>query len=142
MINGAINSNAYNVVLALHLFAVILGTGAAFTAPIVKTKLGNSNGISGVVTESFALIMSPALLLSGIFGGALVGMSDNVYDFGQMWLTLAGIFWLIAVASVAILYQPAFLTLPDTEKYKPLLSPALHISLAVMLVVMVWKPGL
>ena len=85
--------------------------------------------------------MSPALLLGGVFGGALVGMSDDVYDFGQTWLAIGGGLWLLAVGSAVLAFPPSFITLPDLTGKRALLYGTLHISLAVMLILMVWKPG-
>ena len=142
MITAAINDNGYNVVLLLHLLSVIIGTGAAVLAPaLVSREQKNSETGSNSTSVLLATVMSPSLLLGGVFGGALVGMSGNVYDFSQLWLTFAGIFWLTSLGAATILYKPPFLTLPDLKKYHPLLGGILHLSLAVMLVVMVWKPG-
>tara|TARA_B100000686_G_scaffold353449_1_gene459133 strand:- start:1609 stop:2040 length:432 start_codon:yes stop_codon:yes gene_type:complete len=142
MVVAAVNDNGYNVVFLLHLLSVIVGTGAAFLAPALLSRAQRDSKLSSNSTSALiATVMSPSLLLGGVFGGALVGMSDNVYDFSQMWLTFAGIFWLTSLGAATILYKPPFLTLPDLKKYHPLLGGVLHLSLAIMLVVMVWKPG-
>ncbi|HJM28370.1 MAG: hypothetical protein QF596_02125 [Acidimicrobiales bacterium] len=138
---AALNTGSYNVVLLLHLLSVILGTGTAFFAQVLTAKYKKSSETPQIAIQALGMVMSPSLLLSGVFGGALVGMSGNVYDFGQLWLVLAGIFWLTAVAASALLYNPSFLTLPDVRKHEPMLSGLLHLSLVVMLVAMVWKPG-
>ncbi|MBG01063.1 MAG: hypothetical protein CL470_02190 [Acidimicrobiaceae bacterium] len=142
MVVAAVNDNGDNVVFLLHLLSVIVGTGAAFLAPALLSRAQRDSKLSSNSTSALiATVMSPSLLLGGVFGGALVGMSDNVYDFSQMWLTFAGIFWLTSLGAATILYKPPFLTLPDLKKYHPLLGGVLHLSLAIMLVVMVWKPG-
>ena len=138
---AAINSDTYNLVLFLHLFSVILGTGSAFFAQVVTSKYKKSSDDPQVTLTTLGTLMAPSLLLSGVFGGALVGMSGDVYDFSQLWLTFAGIFWLTSLAAATILYKPPFLTLPDLQKYHPFLTAVLHLSLTVMLIVMVWKPG-
>tara|TARA_Y100000746_G_scaffold169983_1_gene147278 strand:- start:350 stop:781 length:432 start_codon:yes stop_codon:yes gene_type:complete len=142
MVTAAVNDNAYNIVLLLHLLSVIVGTGAAFLAPALlsreqkESKLGPSP-----MSSLLGTVMSPALLLGGVFGGALVGMSDDVYDFGQTWLAIGGGLWLLAVGSAALAFPPSFITLPDVTGKRALLYGTLHISLAVMLILMVWKPG-
>jgi|TARA_B100001996_G_scaffold291988_1_gene232181 hypothetical protein len=138
---AAINSGSYNFVLFLHLLSVILGTGSAFLAQVITSKYKKSTDNPQITLTALGTVMSPSLLLSGVFGGALVGMSDDVYDFSQLWLTLAGILWLTCIAAAALLYKPPFLTLPDVGKHEAKLSAILHLSLVVMLAVMVWKPG-
>ncbi len=138
---AAINSDGYNVVLLLHLISVIVGTGSAFFMQILVLTERKSIDRCQLPDRTLGLVIAPSLLFGGVFGGALVGMSDNVYDFSQMWLTFAGIFWLTSLGAATILYKPPFLTLPDLQKYHPLLTGILHLSLAIMLVVMVWKPG-
>lgn len=142
MVIAAVNDNGYNIVLLLHLLSVIVGTGAAFLAPAILSREQKESKLSPSSTSSLlATVMSPALLLGGVFGGALVGLSDDVYDFGQTWLAIGGGLWLLAVASAALAFPPSFITLPDVTGKRALLSATLHISLAIMLVLMVWKPG-
>ena len=38
MVTAAVNDNAYNIVLLLHLLSVIVGTGAAFLAPALLSR--------------------------------------------------------------------------------------------------------
>ena len=117
-------------------------TGAAFLAPALLSRAQRDSKLSSNSTSALiATVMSPSLLLGGVFGGALVGLSDDVYDFGQTWLAIGGGLWLLAVASAALAFPPSFISLPDVTGKRALLSATLHISLAVMLVLMVWKPG-
>ena len=138
---AAINNHPYNIVLLLHLFSVILGTGAAFLVPALQVKYKKLGQSPEVALQSFADIMSPSLLLGGVFGGALVGMSDDVYDFGQTWLAIGGALWILAVISAGLVFPPSFVNLPDLSIKKSILSGILHLALAGMLVLMVWKPG-
>ena len=68
-------------------------------------------------------------------------MSDDVYDFAQTWLAIAGPVWLIATACAALAYPPAWSPLPDMSDRKPMLTGVMHLCLAVMLVVMTFKWG-
>ena len=139
MVTAAVNDNAYNIVLLLHLLSVIVGTGAAFLAPALLSREQKVSKLgSSPMSSLLGNVMSPALLLGGVFGGALVGMSDDVYDFGQTWLAIGGGLWLLAVGSAALAFPPSFITLPDVTGKRALLYGVLHISLAVMLILMVW----
>lgn len=137
---AAINSGGYNIVLLFHLFTVIIGTGSAFMIQFINAKdseiLANNSS-----QRIIGFLIAPSLFLGGVFGGALVGLSDDVYDFSQLWLTIAGVVWLTACGAATLLFKPPFLTFPDPLRYHRPLTAVLHLSLVIMLIVMVWKPG-
>ncbi|MGI9622937.1 MAG: hypothetical protein ACR2PK_08890 [Acidimicrobiales bacterium] len=141
MVLAAINDGPYDVVYFLHIISIIIGTGAAFLLPIAATRSAKAGQDVSAIDDITGAVLSPALLLAGVFGGALVGMSDDVYDFGQTWLAFGGLVWLIGVAAAAFAYPPSYLKLPDMSDKKPMLSGVLHLSLVVMLILMTWKPG-
>lgn len=141
MLIAALGDTPYNIVYLLHIVSVIVGTGAAFALPALSATTRRAGGDTDAIDEALGTLMAPSLLAAGVFGGALVGLSDNVYDFSQAWLSIAGLVWLIAVAAAALAYPPSFVNLPDMSERKPMLTGVLHLSLAVMLVVMTWKWG-
>lgn len=141
MILAAINDGPYDLVYLLHIISVIIGTGAAFLLPMAATRSAKAGQHTGAIDEITNAVLAPSLLLAGVFGGALVGMSDDFYDFGQGWLAFGGIVWLVGLAAAAFAYPPSYLKLPDVSDKKAMLSGILHLSLAVMLVLMTWKPG-
>ena len=86
--------------------------------------------------------MFPMFLVAGIAGGALVGLSDDVYDFQQSWLSVGGAVWMLVLVLTAAVYPPSWLRLFTVgENRKQMLGGILHLSLAVMLVLMTWKFG-
>lgn len=141
MVFAGVGDGAYNVVYLLHIIAVVLGTGAAFLAPVLAVKARQEHAPSDWADRALGNVMAPSLLAAGVFGGALVGFSDDVYDFGQAWLSIGGLIWIIATAAAALAYPPTFVGLPDMRDRKPMLNGILHLSLAVMLVLMTWKFG-
>lgn len=141
MITAAINDNSYNIVLLLHLISIILGTGAVFVTPVLIAKERQKLISPAICEQVMGQLISPSLLLGGVFGGALVGMSNDVYDFGQTWLAIGGALWMIAVLCAVLVFPPTFVNLPDFTIKKSILSGILHLALAGMLVLMVWKPG-
>lgn len=141
---AAIWDTPYNIVYVVHLLSVIIGTGVAFTAPVMAVKARRDSGRSTqeVIDEAAASLMFPAFIIAGMAGGALVGMSEDVYDFSQTWLAIAGALWLLILALAALVYPPRWLSLVTvSEERKRALGGLLHLSLAVMLVVMTWKFG-
>lgn len=141
MILAAVNDTPYDIVYLLHIISVILGTGAAFFVPIVAVRMRKAGQDSRVLDEAAASVLAPSLLAAGVFGGALVGMSDDVYDFGQTWLAIGGVVWLVAVAAAAIAFRPSWSPLPEMPDKQAMFSGILHLSLAVMLVLMTFKWG-
>jgi len=141
---GAIGDTPYNIVYAVHLFSVILGTGMAFAAPVMaaKARRESGRGVQEFVDDAASGIIFPALLVAGCAGGALVGLSADAYDFQQTWLSIGGAVWVAALAFSALAYPPRWLRLFNlTEERRRLFGGLLHLSLAVMLVLMTWKFG-
>lgn len=142
---AAIWDTPYNIVYLVHIVSVILGVGMAFIAPIMAVRARRSSGqaLQQLVNETAATLMLPMFLVAGVAGGAMVGMSQDVYDFAQTWLAIAGVLWIVILGLTAAIYPPTWLRLFNIgEDRKAMLGGILHLSLAVMLVVMTWKFGL
>lgn len=139
----------YNIVYLVHMFSVILGVGMAFVAPMVAVSARRSSGhaLQEIVNETASKIMLPMFLVAGIAGGAMVGMSgqgagEKVYNFQQSWLSIGGAIWIVVLVLTAAVYPPSWLRLFNIgEDRKAMLGGMLHLSLAVMLVLMTWKYG-
>ena len=99
---AAINSDGYNVVLLFHLLTVIIGTGSAFLVQFINAKDSDILETASV-QRIVGFLIAPSLFLGSVFGGALVGLSDDVYDFSQLWLTIAGVLWITACGSATLL---------------------------------------
>lgn len=141
---AAIWDTPYNIVYLVHIVSVILGVGMAFIAPMmaVRARRASGHAMREIVNDTAASIMFPMFLVSGIAGGAMVGMSQDVYDFGQTWLAIAGALWLVILGLTAAIYPPKWLRLFNIgDDRKAMLGGILHLSLAVMLIVMTWKFG-
>ena len=95
-----------------------------------------------LVDETASALIFPMLLVAGMAGGALVGMSDDFWDFSQTWLAIGGAVWMLILVLVLAVYPPRWLSLFNlAEERKRMLGGMLHLALAVMLVLMVWKFG-
>ena len=144
MIIGAIGDTPYNIVYAIHLFSVMLGTGMAFLAPYmaVKARRESGRGVQEFVDDAAAAIIFPSLLVAGCAGGALVGFSADAYDFQQTWLSVGGAIWMATLVFSVLAYPPRWLRLFNlTEERRRFVGGLLHVSLAIMLVLMTWKFG-
>ena len=141
---AAVGDTPYNIIRLVHLASVIIGTGLVFTAPIIAVQARRDAGkpTQDLVDEAAAKLIFPSMLVAGIAGGALVGLSDDFWDFGQAWLSIGGAVWMVVLVLVLAVYPPTYLRVFNvTEERKRMLGGMLHLSLAVMLVLMVWKFG-
>ncbi|MEQ8717300.1 MAG: DUF2269 family protein [Acidimicrobiales bacterium] len=166
MILAATTDTGYKIVLVLHHLSVIIGAGAMFALPVVvvlmrKARDQSRADILAMVGATMKAVVAPALLLAGVFGGALVGFSDDLYDFSQTWLAIAGPLWIVLVALVWFVVAPAQLAVArltrelatgDRDAIEGriaaissrigMASGVTHLGLIVMLYLMAFRPGL
>ncbi len=141
---AALWDTPYNILYVVHIVSVILGVGMAFIAPMIAVRARRASGhaLQEIVNETAAQIMFPMFMVAGIAGGAMVGLSDDVYDFSQTWLGIGGAIWLVILVLTAAIYPPSWLRLFNIgEDRKAMLGGILHLSLAAMLILMTWKYG-
>ena len=146
---AVIGDTPYNILYLVHIFSVILGVGMAFIAPMmaVQGRRASGQALAELVNETASKIMFPMFLVAGIAGGAMVGLSgadnaESTYNFQQTWLSVGGAIWILVLALTAAVYPPSWLRLFNIgDDRKQMLGGILHLSLAVMLVLMTWKFG-
>jgi hypothetical protein len=141
---AAVGDTPYNIVYLVHIFSVILGVGMAFIAPMMAVRARRSSGqaMQEVVNEVASKIMFPMFFVAGMAGGALAAMSADFYDFADPWLSIGGTIWFIVLGLTAAVYPPSWLRLFNIgEDRKAMLGGLLHLSLAVLLVLMTFKFG-
>lgn len=141
---AAIGDTPYNIVLLVHLFSVVLGVGTAFAAPVMAVQSRREGGQlaqqSATITAN--TLIFPMLFVAGMAGGALVGMSQKVWEFSQLWLAIAGPLWMATLALALAAYPPRWLHLFNlSDERKRMAAGLLHLSLAAMMVIMVWRFG-
>ena len=87
----------------------------------------------------------PALVLAGIFGFGLVGMSDKVVEFSEPWISAAMLVWFLMMGILFGMMLPAEKKAATgdegAEKIISMSGGILHLLLAVMLFLMVFQPG-
>ena len=146
-----VNTFGYKLMLFLHILSVIVAFAPAFVWPFASVKLKKEGkpvgpAIGALAAGNTAKIHGPALVLVGIFGFGLVGMSDDVFSFSQSWVMAAGTLWFIMLGVIFGLMLPAEKkSAAGDESADKLVSMAggiMHLLLFVMLFLMIWKPGL
>ncbi|MGI9603458.1 MAG: hypothetical protein ACR2QE_16355, partial [Acidimicrobiales bacterium] len=100
MITAAIDDTPYNIVLLLHILTAFAAFAPAFVHPLLGEQTKAFNGETRSLFMSFVVrngrrIYSPALILTGLLGFALQGMSDSAIEFSDGWIVAAILIWVV-----------------------------------------------
>jgi len=96
---AAYRETGYNVMLFLHILTALVAFAPAFVHPLLASQTKaldatNRGKVIGMIAGNGRRIYAPALILTGLFGFAMQGMSDGVIEFGQTWFWLAIVIWI------------------------------------------------
>jgi uncharacterized membrane protein len=151
MLLAAYRDTGYNVVLFIHIFAVIVAFAPGFVWPFVSVKLKKQGkpvgpAIGDLAAGGTAKVYGPALVIAGIFGYGLVGMSEKYIKFSEPWVSAAMLLWFIMLGIIFGLMLPAEKKAASgdegAEKIISMAGGIMHLLLAVMLYLMIFKPGM
>ena len=136
---AAYRGTGYEVVLFLHVLTAFVAFAPAFVHPLLGNQVkslesGAKRSVLGMIAGNGRRIYAPALILTGLFGFALQGMSDGVIEFGQTWFWLAIVVWLAMNGVLHAVLLPAERVTAG--------GAVLTVLLLVMLYLMVFQPGL
>ncbi len=166
---AAYGSDAYKIVLVLHILCAIVGFGAVFLNGIYGQQAKTRRGPEGLAVSQANFLVSSigeyfiyAVFLLGI---VLVLIGDNLFDFGQTWIWLAMLLFLSSLAVSHLMLRPRVKRMqalmeevivgpppaggppPQVAEMEQLgkqigmIAPALQVVLVVILFLMVFKPG-
>jgi hypothetical protein len=143
MLFAAYGDTGFKVVLLLHILAVVVAFGPLFFIPLLaRTTHGDTGQSTLLYLQRFA---TPAVVLAGFFGMAMVGMSDPVYKFSQAWVSIAFAIWIIQVALFVFGMLPSQRKAAAGDavaaKRLPMFTGIIHLTFLVMLYLMIWRPG-
>lgn len=147
------NGFGYRLLFLLHILAIVVAFAPGFVQPVMAARLrrkGKSGELGGAMSSQFAesskLVHGPALVLAGLFGIGLVGMSDKLWKFSQTWVSIALVLWFIMIGVFFGLLIPAERKAgrneSGAEERISMFMGMLHILLLLMLIDMIWKPGI
>ena len=153
-----VDTFGYKLMLLLHILAVIVAFAPGFVWPVVSVRLkkrGEAPGpvIGAMAAGNTATVHGPALVLVGLFGFGLVGMSkpdfpgaEAIWEFSQTWVSMAMVIWFAMIGILSGLLLPAEKAAgagdADADKKISMFGGFLHILLLLMLIDMIWKPFL
>jgi hypothetical protein len=134
----------YKLVFLLHIASIVV----AF-APVVVGLLPGDGAATTTLRAAGRTIYAPALILAGLFGIVLIVLSDEVWEFSDLWITLAFLVWIAMNGVFHALILPQLTgrgsrggrggssTAVDLERATQILT----VLFVVMLWLMIWKPG-
>jgi uncharacterized membrane protein len=142
----------YKVLFLLHILAALVAFAPAFVWPIARAQARKRGAVvpadlTAQAAVNEAVIHGPAVIATGVFGILMVVMAEgDFYEFSQAWISIAFVVWFAMLGVVYGLLVPSGrkAAAGDTgaEAKLPMYTGFLHILLLIMLVVMIWKPGL
>ena len=148
---AAYRETGYNVMLFLHILTALVAFAPAFVHPLLSNQTKaldatNRGQVLGMIAGNGRRIYAPALILTGLFGFAMQGMSDGVIEFSQTWFWLAIVLWLGMNGILHAMLLPAERAVAGGDdsaaKRVDAGGAILTVLLLVMLYLMVFQPGL
>lgn len=105
MVLGAIDSDAYKIVLILHILTVVVGIGAVMLNGLYGAQAKARKGPEGLaIAEAnfkVSMVAEKVIYLIPLFGIGLVFMSKTdgvqVYDWDQTWIWLSIVLYIVAL---------------------------------------------
>ena len=153
-----VGSFPYNLVLFLHLVTVIVGFGGiVFAGVYVRKALQAGSSAAAISTTSFEVnkMAEYAIYAVPVFGILLIVLSNKAWEFSQGWVSASFLLYFIGVGVAHALIIPTHrklnVVLHDGGTSAPDVAPLVkkltlggainEVLLAVILILMVWKPG-
>ena len=150
MILAAIGDTPYQIMLILHIVTAMAAFAPIFVHPAILSRLGDAGAdvrgpVLQAMTRNGRMIHAPALLINGILGFGLAGLSDKVYSMSQGWLIAAFLVWVAMNGLLHAVVLPAERKLAQGDTAARRRGEAggamLSVLLVVMLYLMIFKPG-
>ena len=156
---------AYGIVLLLHIATVIVGFGPTFVYPVYAAFAKRRPGLEGLAINEVTLEIGRrfdyAIYATPVLGIILVLLSDDAIEFGDPWIGASFLVYFVALGISHGLHQPNLRALvelqrgigpagPSAEvgreleergKRAGMFGGTLHVLLAVLLWLMIFKPG-
>ena len=139
----------YKIVLLIHMVAVLIALAPAVAHPVMyeleKRRDDGDVAALGRRMAAASRIYGVALLIAGIVGIGLISMSDDMIAFGDTWIWLSLILWVVLNGVLHGVMIPAERALgageEGAQKRIESVGPILVVLALVLLYLMVVKPG-
>lgn len=150
MVLAAINDGPYNVVLFLHIALMLVAFAPAFVHPLLGAQIERADSgltptVLGLMNRNGQRVYAPALVLAGLLGFALQGMSDGVHSMGDTWVWSSVLLWIAINGVLHAVLLPAEKAVAQGDlsatRRVELGGVIATVLLLVTLALMVFKPG-
>jgi hypothetical protein len=169
---ATINGGFYKLFLVLHILCAIVGFGAVYLNGVYGAEMKKRRGAEAIAIydANYRVSKIGEYVIYGvfIFGFALVGLSDSVWEFSQTWVWLSIVLFVFgiglshgvllpAVRRMGVLMRemasggpppagaggppPQAAEMENLGKRVGITGAALNVLVVVFLFIMVWKPG-
>ncbi len=151
MVLAAFRDDTYNVVLLIHIIAVIVSFAPAAINPLLGSYLEKNGGDpvvrswAGFTANYTQRIALPGLVVLLVTGVLMIVLSDEVLEFSDTWISLAFLVWfgISGVVSAMILKGEKQVAGGDMKGMQLVAKggPIATVLLLIMLYLMIFKPG-
>lgn len=152
---AAIGDTPYNIMLLLHILTGVVAFAPAFSHPLLASamaKAGDPNraAVFGHWSGYSMKVYGGSLIVCGLLGFGVAGMSDEVFKVSQGWLIAAVIVWIAmngALHGGILPAEKAIVAAGETgddaaEKKLAMAGTLITLLFIGQLYLMVFKPGL
>jgi len=98
---AAVDSTSYQIVLVLHLLAVVIGLGAVTLGAVFAAQVRRNPGPGARLLVETQVRMTKLagwfVLAIPVFGFGLVGLSDHAYSLSQSWVWQSLVVWVLVM---------------------------------------------
>lgn len=158
------DSDAYKVVLVLHLLTAIVGFGGVvvtgYFGAMAAARKGREGAAIGEVVEKGYSFSEWFIYAVPVLGIVLVLLSEDVFTFSQAWVSLSLLLYVVAIGLYHGLHRPTVRRItailretaggsqaqaPELDKLgrkAGMVGGVLNLLTVAIVVVMVFKPGL
>ncbi len=150
MILAAVGDTSYNIMLVLHILSVVGAMAPALAHPVMNSQMkslesGPRNAMYGFMARNSQRVYGTALILAGVFGFGLVGMSSDFYSLSDGWVLASIVLWIAWVGLIHAVLVPAERALAggdSSAESKVVMAGTLTSIVAVVVIIlMIFKPG-
>lgn len=151
MILAAYRDTGYNIILLVHIVAIVVAFAPAAINPLLERHFVRNGGDAvlqnwaGFARDYTKKISLGAIVLLLVTGVMMILLSDEVIEFSDLWISLSFVGW-FAIAGVvsALILKGERLVASGDMKGRELIAkggPIATLLLLVMLYLMIFKPG-
>ncbi|HEV2810225.1 MAG TPA: DUF2269 family protein [Acidimicrobiales bacterium] len=156
-----VDTDFYNLVLVLHILAVIIGFGGVFIAGFYGREALDRPGREGLAVAETTLKVTGAVPTVSIYAVPILGillvlLSDDTWKFSEAWISLSFLLYIVMVGLATGIQVPTIrkmvamrsgsegaqsLPMQALGKKAATVSAIVNVLWVVILFLMVFKPG-